>query len=208
MMYLLKKKRICSTTTWANYRNTLLTILFISNILFELILWMIFIISRRVIDALSSINKKSLNSSMSFINIVDENEKWILNIISILSCAVMINFSRFFNDEIIIYNIISFFASLIHFVTSKNFFESFSEICISARKLFFLCCIIILFFRSQILTYVCHSSKMRHSRFKRRVFLIMSIYSWNHSNFARSWDLVQDVNYFVIFLKVYKNVVV
>ena len=128
--------------------------------------------------------------------------------ILILFYAVMINFSRFFNDIMIIYDIIFFFAFLIHFVTSKNFLKQFFEIYIIVRKSFFLCYVIILFFWSQIFMYVCHSSKMRHLRFRRRVFLIMSIHFWNYSNFVRLWGLIQTVNYFVISLKIYKNVVI
>ena len=141
-------------------------------------------------------------------NTVDKDEKWALNMISILFCAIVINFSCFFNNEMIVCDIIFFFASLTHFVILKSFLKQSSEACIAARKPFFLYCVIILFFRSQIFTYVCHSSKMRHSRFNRRVFLIMSMHSWDHSNFARSWDLTQNVNYFVVFSKICKNVVV
>ena len=107
LMHLLKKKYICLMTTRINYRNVLLMILLILNILFKLTLWMIFIISaRRVINASSSINEKLLNFIISFMNIVNKNEEWILNMISILFCVVVINFSCFFNDKMIVYNII------------------------------------------------------------------------------------------------------
>ena len=103
--------------------------------------------------------------------------------ILILFCVIVAMLSRIFNDKIIIYNIISFFVFLTHFAILKNYFEKFFEICIAALKLFFLYYFIILFFRSQILTYVCHSQKMRYSRLKRLIFLIMLIHSRNHFNF-------------------------
>ena len=141
-------------------------------------------------------------------NIVDKNKKWVSNMILILFCAVMIKFSRFFNDEIIVYDIIIFFAFLIHFVTLKSFLKQFSKIYIVARKLFFLCYVIILFFRSQIFTYVCHSLKIRYACSKRRIFLIILMHSRNHLNFARSWDLIQNVNRFIIFSRIYKNFII
>ena len=97
--------------------------------------------------------------------------------ISILFCAMMINFSRLFNDDMIIYDIIFFFVFLTYFVILKNFLKQFSEVCIIVRKLFFLCRVIILCFRSQIFMYVCHSLKIQHSRLKRYVFLIMLLHS-------------------------------
>ena len=142
---------------------------------------------------------------MSFMKIVNESEKWVLNMISILFCVVTTTSSRVFNDEMIIYNIISFFVSLTHFAISKNCFEELFEVCIVVLKLFFLCCFMILFFRLQILTYICHSQKMRHSRFKRLIFLIMLMHFRDHFNFVLSWDFVQDVNCFAVSFNVYNN---
>ena len=141
-------------------------------------------------------------------NIVDENKKQVLNMISTLFCVVIINLSRFFNNDIIVCDIILFFAFLTHFVISKNFLKQFSEACIVVRKPFFLYCVIILTFRSQIFTYAYHLSKMRHSRLKRRVFLIILIHSWNYLNLIRSWNLIKDVNYFVAFSRICKSIVV
>ena len=56
-------------------------------------------------------------------NIVDESEKWTSNMISILFYTIMINFSRFFNDEMIVCDIIFFFVFLIHFVILKSFLK-------------------------------------------------------------------------------------
>ena len=42
-------------------------------------------------------------------NIVNENEKWVSNMISILFYAVIINLSHFFNDEMNVYDIIFFY---------------------------------------------------------------------------------------------------
>ena len=137
LMYLSKRKRIYLITTRISCRSVLLIILFISNILFKLILWMIFIISRRVIDVSLWINKKYLYFSIFFMNTVDEIEKWTLIMISILFCVVIINFSHFFNNKMIVCNIILFSAFLTHFVTSKSFLKHFSEACIIAWNLFF-----------------------------------------------------------------------
>ena len=128
--------------------------------------------------------------------------------ISILFCAVMIKISRFFSDEMIVCNIILFFAFLTHCIILKNFLKQFSEVYIIVRKLFFLCCAIILFFRLQIFTYVYHSLKMRHARLKRRVFLIILMHFRDHSNFVRSWNLIQDMNRSVTSSKVCKSFVV
>ena len=138
---------------------------------------------------------------------IDEDEKWILNIISTLFYVVAATLSRVFNDEMIIYNIISLFISLIHFAISKNCFKKLSEICIAVLKLSFLYCLIILFFRSQILMYVYHSSKVRHSRFKHLIFLIMLMHFRNHLNFAFSWNFAQNINCFVASFNVYNNFV-
>ena len=58
LMHLSKKKHIYSTTTRASCHSVLLMILLILNILFKLILWMIFIIFRCVIGVSSSIDEK------------------------------------------------------------------------------------------------------------------------------------------------------
>ena len=144
---------------------------------------------------------------MSFIKIVDENEKWILNMISTLFYVIATTFSCVFNNEMIVCNIIFFFVFLIHFAISKNCFKKLFEICITVLKLFFLYCFMILFFRSQILMYVCHLQKMRHSRFKRLIFLIILMHFRDHFNFVLSWNFVQDVNRFITFFNVYNNFV-
>ena len=72
-------------------------------------------------------------------NIVDINEKWILNIISILFYVVMINFSRSFNDDMIICNIILFFRifnSFRHF--KKNFETIFWNLHCCSKIVFFM----------------------------------------------------------------------
>ena len=127
--------------------------------------------------------------------------------ISTLFCVVAATFSRVFNDEIIIYDIISFSAFLIHFIISKSCFKKFSKTCIVILKLFFLCCLIILFFWSQILTYVCHSQKMRHSRFKHLIFLIILMHFRDYFDFAFLWNFIQNVNFFVISFNVCNNFV-
>ena len=128
--------------------------------------------------------------------------------ISILFCVIMIYFLRFFNEKMIVCNIIFFFAFLIYFVILKSFLKQFFKICIIARKSFFLCYIIILLFRSQIFMYVYYSLKMQHSCLKHYVFLIILMHFWNHSNFICSWNLIHDINCFVDFLKICKNVVI
>ena len=127
---------------------------------------------------------------MSFIKIIDEDEKWILNIISTLFCVIAAMFSRVFNNKMIVCNNIFFFISLIHFAISKNYFEKFFKICIAVLKLSFLYYFIILFFRSQTLMYIYHLQKMRHSRFKRLIFLIILMHSWNYFVFNFSWNFV------------------
>ena len=144
---------------------------------------------------------------MSFMKTIDENEKWISNMILILFCVVAATSSRVFNNKIIICDIIFLFVFLIHFAISKSYFKKFFEICIAALKLSFLYYLIILFFRSQILMYVCHSQKMRHSRFKRLIFLIMLMHFRNHFDFVFSWNFVQDVNCFIVSFNVYNNFV-
>ena len=144
---------------------------------------------------------------MSFIKIVDENEKWILNMTSTLFCVITITFSRVFSDEMIVCDNISFFVFLIYFAISKSCFEKFSEACIAVLKLFFLYYFMILFFRSQILTYVCHSQKMRHSHFKRLIFLIMLMHFQDHFDFVLSWNFVQNVNRFAASFNVCNNFV-
>ena len=67
-------------------------------------------------------------------NIINENEKWVSNMISILFCAVVIKFLRFFNDETIVCDIIFFFASLIHFVILKVFLNSFLKFALSLEN--------------------------------------------------------------------------
>ena len=51
--------------------------------------------------------------------------------------AVIVSFSHFFNDEIIVCDIIFFFISLIYFVILKNFLKQFFKICIVVRNSFF-----------------------------------------------------------------------
>ena len=57
--------------------------------------------------------------------------------ISILFCVVTTTFSRVFNDEMIVCDIIFFFVFLIHFAISKSCFEKLFEIYIVVLKLFF-----------------------------------------------------------------------
>ena len=57
--------------------------------------------------------------------------------ILILFCVVATTFSRVFNNEIIVYNIISFFVFLIHFAILKNYFEKFLKTCIVVLEMFF-----------------------------------------------------------------------
>ena len=144
---------------------------------------------------------------MSFMKIIDENEKWILNMTSTLFCVVAATFSRVFNNEMIVCDIISFFVFLIHFAISKNCFEKLSEICIAVLKLSFLCYLMILSFQSQILTYTCHSQKVRHSRLKCLIFLIMLMHFRDHLDFVLSWNFVQDVNCSAVSFSVCNNFV-
>ena len=145
---------------------------------------------------------------MSFMKTIDENEKWILNMISTLFCVITTTFSRVFNNKIIVYDIIIFFVFLTYFAISKNYFEKFFKICIVVLKLSFLYYLIILFFWSQTLMYVCHSQKMQHSRLKHLIFLIILMHFQDYLDFVFSWNFVQDVNCSAAFFNVYNNFVI